>query len=210
MTGFQIVTEPIDRWPLTPTMERKSPQFKAGYDETLKLIREELEWLGAKGNAVIQVVTRNGATDLRRDGMLRAHATIEHPGVRLSFESKHGPLTYATDAYEQRYYGQPPAWQSNLRAIALSLTALRAVDRYGVSKSGEQYRGWQALEAGPAKLTEEQARGVLRSVVGAFDRSDSLQEMYRRARAATHPDRNGGLRGPWDDVERAAKTLGLT
>lgn len=207
--GFQIVTEPIDRWPLAPTKDRKSAQFKAGYDDTLKLIREELEWLGAKGNAVIQVVTRNGATDLRRDGMLRAQAKIEHPGVRLSFESMHGPLTYATDAYEQRWSGQPPAWQSNLRAIALSLTALRAVDRYGVSKSGEQYRGWQALESGPAKLTKQQAVDVLR-LHGRAPANAPIMEAYRLAKSITHPDRHGGMRGPWDDVERAAKTLGLT
>lgn len=207
--SFQIVTEPIDHWPAENTPQRKAPQFKASYDETIELLTRELDMLGTTGRAVIQVVTRNGATDLRRDGLLRAAARIEHPGVRLSFTCRQGDLTFGTDVFEREYSFQMVGWQANLRAIALSLEALRRVDRYGITRTGEQYRGWQQLEAGPAKLTEEQALGVLRSVVGAFDRSDSLQELYRRAKAMTHPDRNGGLRGPWDDVERAAKTLGL-
>jgi len=32
-----------------------------------------------------------------------------------------------------------------MRAIALSLQALRAVDRYGVARRAEQYRGWKQL-----------------------------------------------------------------
>ena len=37
----------------------------------------------------------------------------------------------------------------NLRSIALGLKALRAVDRYGVSRRGEQYAGFRAaLTAG--------------------------------------------------------------
>lgn len=33
--------------------------------------------------------------------------------------------------------------------------------------------------------------------------------LQRAARAATHPDRNDGDRARWDQVEAAAKTLGL-
>lgn len=50
-------------------------------------------------------------------------------------------LVYATDAC--RY------WQHNVRSIALGLEALRAVDRYGISRRGEQYAGFRgALPAG--------------------------------------------------------------
>lgn len=206
--GFRIVTEPLDRWPLPDTPKRKSPQFKARYDDTLALLEAELGFLGAEGNVVLQVVTRNGADDLRRDGALRFHARIEHPGVRLSFDSKHGPLTYSTDRYET-YWGNTPSWQHNLRAIALSLQALRAVDRYGITRTGEQYRGWQQLADKPHQLTQEQAIGVLRAHSDVNDLSADLDSLYKRAAYLTHPDRNGGMRGSWDDVDRAARTLGL-
>lgn len=38
-------------------------------------------------------------------------------------------------------------WQHNVRSIALALQALRAVDRYGVTRRAEQYRGWGKLPA---------------------------------------------------------------
>src|SRR5579863_10251967 len=57
--------------------------------------------------------------------MLYAGAKLRTQGIILTFNSKHGPLSYPCDKYSN--------WQANLRAIALSLEALRAVDRYGVT-----------------------------------------------------------------------------
>jgi hypothetical protein len=205
--SFDIRTEPIDRWPLpeTPAAQRKSIQFKAGYDNTLRLLRTELEHLRAQGAVVIQVVTRNGAADVRRDGLLMARAKIEHRGVRLAFESKHGPLTYSSDVYEGRYYSDMPDWQANLRAIALSLEALRAVDRYGVSKSGEQYRGWRAIEAGTGGISSVSAAvEVIRNAAhGVESMDEDLSTTLRRARRKTHPDRNGGDHSRWNELEAA-------
>jgi hypothetical protein len=45
-------------------------------------------------------------------------------------------LVYATDVCA--------FWQHNIRSIALGLEALRAVDRYGISRRGEQYAGFRA------------------------------------------------------------------
>ena len=45
-------------------------------------------------------------------------------------------LVYATDCCV--------FWQHNLRSIALGLEALRAVDRYGISRRGQQYAGFRA------------------------------------------------------------------
>jgi hypothetical protein len=75
------------------------------------------------------------------------NAKVGFPGVRIAFESKYGPLTYATDEFVTR-----PARLADQRPrIALALQALRAVDRYGVTKRGEQYTGWKALPAGKAQ-----------------------------------------------------------
>lgn len=204
--SFQIVTEPIDHWPLPDTKKRPWPPFTASYRQTEELLDRELRAIGARGAVVMQVVTRNGAADLRRDGALRAQAKIEHPGVRLSFDCRHGPLTYATDAFDGT--ALRPAWQQNLRAIALGLEALRKVDRYGISRSGEQYRGWRAIEANghEAPMTV-----LLRWAGPIFGERyhDDLPRLVRAARAGAHPDRHGGDHAPSDEVIAAVRSLGV-
>jgi hypothetical protein len=204
--SFHIVTEPIDAWPLPDTRNRSYPPFTATYRQTELLLHRELGQIGARGPVVMQVVTRNGANDLRRDGALRAQAKIEHPGVRLSFESKHGPLTYATDAFDGTY--SRPAWQQNLRAIALGLEALRKVDRYGIARSGEQYRGWRAIEAAGSDSPMQVLTRWAGPVFGDRYRDD-LPKLARFARVGAHPDRNGGDHTGSDEVLAAIKALGL-
>jgi hypothetical protein len=210
--SFDLVTEPIDRWPGPETDPRTGPPFKAAYSDTITLLTRELEHLGTKGRAVIQVVTRNGATDLRRDGLLRTQARIEHPGVRLSFACRHGDLTYATDEFEPQWRGQMPGWQANLRAIALSLEKLRAVDRYGVTKSGEQYTGWLAIEASPVSATtaRDAAMATLRKYAPPTKLDEPLERLARWAKAGAHPDRHGGDQSHWDSVVAALEVLGWT
>jgi hypothetical protein len=93
-----------------------------------------------------------------------------------------------------------------VRAIALALEALRKVDRYGVTQSGEQYRGWQALPSPTASpgdeiKTREDALAFLRRVIGG--RADKLpaEQAIREASKATHPDAGGNS----DDFKRAMK-----
>ncbi|MGH8575602.1 MAG: molecular chaperone DnaJ [Gammaproteobacteria bacterium] len=216
--------EPLGRsWSPRPvTANRQSSgMFRASWADTLKLLLFEVGELGGTGAVAIQLDA--DPADIRQDGMLRARARAgDFPGVIVSFASKHGPLSYATDAYEQRWSGDLTGWQANVRAIALALVALRAVDRYGVSRRGEQYTGWKALPAGnggaPSHMTREAAIRCLARLAGqselALVADDAATRTYRlgawrKARAAAHPDRHGGDRTAWDEVERAARVLGL-
>lgn len=207
---------PLGPWVEGDTSPRRGAHlFRATWDDTLKLLERELGYLDGR-NIVIQADFREG--DLRLDGMPRADARQpNHPGVRLAFDSVHGPLTYATDAYEKLYSGPSlKGWQANVRAIALALEALRAVDRYGVTRRGEQYTGWKQLEAGrgdaASHMTSDEARKVLAQAAGGdtdFGGSPMpLGALHRRARALAHPDRHGGDRTAWDRVEQAARVLG--
>jgi hypothetical protein len=102
----------------------------------------------------------------------------------LSFNSKFGPLSYPCDRFQ--------TWDDNLRAIALSLEHLRAVDRYGVTKRGEQYQGWAQLPAPPNhKMTREQAVDTLKRIGGGNVTENDWRESWRRAVQVTHPDRGG-------------------
>lgn len=214
---FTIEWEPLTAWPDVDTSPRKQPLFKAKYDDTLKLCREELEAIDTVGVVVIQVVTRNGHADLRRDGQLAVRANVIHPGVRISFTSRFGPTTIATDAFAERYFNRPPDWQANFRAIVLGLAALRAIDRYGIASSGEQYRGWQQLAStGSAGMSREIAQAVLAEESGESmsdirgAATEVLDAIVRKAKRNAHPDANKDDQTRWDALMQALDALGLT
>ena len=204
---MQYEFRPIGVWadPLTPGEERKRSQFKAGYQQTLDLLFREAEMLGAE-RLVLQVDLQ--PSQIRRDGLPKEGARYgSNPGVIVSFGSRHGPLRYATDVYDD--------WKANLRAIALGLAALRAVDRYGVSKRGEQYRGWTAIAAatpgrGPF-ATPADAQTWMRLCarehhIGGWADWGGL---YRLLAKEMHPDAPGGSTDLWERLDAAATLLGV-
>lgn len=203
---------PIGRWTDPETRERQSSGvFRATWDSTLELLAAETEHLDA-GLVVVQVDV--GEADLRRDGALKARARVSHPGIAVSFDSAHGPLRYATDVYEQRWAGAMPAWQANVRAVALALQALRAVDRYGVTRRGEQYRGWTAIAAatpgrGPFTTKAEAEEWMRKSAAEeGINGHGDWDGLYRRLAKRMHPD-VAGNRDLWDRLEAAATLLGV-
>lgn len=183
MADLTYQFKPIGLWtdPLTPAGVRKPSPFKAHYEQTLDLLFREARMLDAT-RLVLQLDLQ--AQDIRRDGLPKTNARYgTNPGVIVSFDSRFGPLRYATDTYAD--------WKSNLRAIALGLEALRAVDRYGVSKRGEQYRGWAQIESGAPSASRGAALVKLHGGI-------------KEAMFATHPDR-GGSADDFADVQAYRK-----
>lgn len=132
-----IKLAPISTWPGELTRNRRPSPFKSNLTATLKLLDRELEQLTETRaqRESLELLVAIPAGDLWRiDGRPRAHAVPEHPGVILSLDSIYGHLSYPCDTFT--------TWQDNVRAITLALEALRKVDRYGVTKRGEQYRGF--------------------------------------------------------------------
>lgn len=127
---------PVDAWPAkpTPTGQRKSAPFRTAYTKTLRLLESELGHLDAK-DILIQAYLQRG--DIRNDGWPRSGARPSQPGIIVTFLSRGSTMSFPCD----RFY----EWEDNLRAVALSLQALRMVDRYGVTRNNEQYRGFAAL-----------------------------------------------------------------
>lgn len=205
MSWYKV--RPLVDWsgPRTDAGARRSRYaFKAGWSSTEELLERELFYLDAR-DVVLQVAVRD--SDLRVDGTLRANARQpSDPGVRLIATTRHGDLSWQTDVCA--------FWQHNVRSIALGLEALRAVDRYGISQRGQQYRGWREIEAGSGHTTEAEACQVLWAWSGVKvtpgESEQSLRARWREARAASHPDRNGGNSTGWHAVEDAARTLGLS
>jgi hypothetical protein len=185
-----IVFRPIDEWPANPTRNRRRAQFSASLGTTMNVLARELAALEAR-LIVIQIAMTEG--DFRIDGIPYANARATHPGVIIAFESRSGPLKFAVDTFTE--------WEDNLRAIAFGMEALRKVDRYGVTKHGEQYTGWKALpmstDPAAAIQTREQALAYLAERWGGD---------VRRALFESHPD-HGGDPDTFRSVQRARELI---
>ncbi len=210
---MQFETRPLGLWtdPETP-VRQGSAVFRAAWDSTLELLGYEADQLGAS-LVVMQIDVQE--SDLRRDGALKSRARVDHPGAAVSFDSKFGPLRYATDRYAPRWSGDPPGWQANVRAIALALQSLRAVDRYGVSRRGEQYRGWTAIPSatpgrGPFTTRAEAEAWMCRSADESGVQSwRDWDDLYRQLAKRMHPDTEHGSADLWERLDAAATLLGV-
>jgi hypothetical protein len=185
--------EDLARWVTFRPLERpvggphKAASFKARWGSTVELLAKELRAHGAR-RAVLEVDMHE--SDFRLDGLPRADRNAYSPGVVLSFEATNVPgkphLRYEVSTFWD--------WRDNVRAIALGLEALRAVDRYGVTKRGEQYAGWKALPMGAGDPSPERGRELIRE-----------HGSVTKALMATHPD-HGGDPEAFADVQAARET----
>jgi hypothetical protein len=172
---------------------RKSATFRAGWNNTLELLEKELNHLWAK-----DIVVQAGfeLQDIRMDGWPRAGRSPKHPAVALSFRDRSGrPLSFPCDTFDD--------YQDNLRAVAKSLEALRAVNRYGVTKGHEQYRGFTAL---PPVVSQDEKSAAVSFIAKALGRtseavSRDLNGSYRDACRKLHPD-TGGSHGEFTELQR--------
>lgn len=177
-------------------------RFRASYRDTLGQLEYELGRLDARDIVIHADIPRG---EIRLDGWPRANACFRSPGLTITFESRHGPLRYDCATYSRM--------EDNLRAFAMTLRALREVDRHGASR-GEQYRGWAKLPAGGDRETHarrlaeiagcEDVPGIVRAIL--VD-PDERKRVYRIAAKRAHPD-TGGNAGSWSVLETAMRGLG--
>lgn len=184
-------------------------RFTVTWTQALDVLEREYNYLVGEDLVIEIDVTER---EIRNDGMIRANAKPSSPGIRIAFNSKHGPLLYACDQYVAGYYAKMSDWQHNVYAVALTLEALRSVNRYGATKSGEQYRGYRQIGSEPHSgaapfTTKTQARDFLVSVVG-FEGADGLSDqlLIRRAARSTHPDMGGDV-DVWNRVQDASRLV---
>lgn len=189
---------------------RDRSQFKSSYAKTVGELERELDAIDARDVVVEVDITEREIR--RRDGGLYDKARPLSPRVVLRFRrSKDAPMvTMPANHYDD--------WQDNIRALMLTLRALRAVDRYGVTTGGEQYRGFTALPSTIApRMTIDQAATRLAAFLGntrapSDPARDILRDVEiarlagRRARATTHPDA-GGRSEDWAQVQDACALL---
>jgi hypothetical protein len=187
---------------------RKRSPFKVIWTKTEALLARELAHLKAK-DVKIAIDIRNPGY-FRQDGMIRADARPVTPAVILSFTNGAGVrLQFPCDTYAY--------WQDNVHAIALSLEALRAVDRHQVTQGDAQYIGFKALPPGASsagaapEMSEDRAATILADYCD-FPAHLIVQEAsvariaIRTAKSRTHPDAKGSP-GAFEDVTAAAAVI---
>lgn len=184
---------PLAQWPGEPTRFPQPSRFKAKWSQTLDLLEFELNHLRAK-NIIIEGYFTFG--QIRNDGWPKSTARPSKPGVVLSFDlgkpGKTGRMVMPCDRFND--------WEANLRAIALTLEHLRAVERYGVTtERAEQYTGWLKL---PAASSEDEAHQLAKelAILAGTDlvhvntiatNRDAFDRAWREAARRTHPDTGG-------------------
>lgn len=161
---------PIATWTYPPRTKRPA-LFKTGWARTLKDLDAEIEAMNGR-EVIIGIVA--DPSQIRIDGQPKADFKVRHPGAEVSFEVEGGRrLAFHTDAYNLLQY--------NLRAIGLGLAALRAVDRYGIADSGEQFAGFAQLASGGPNA--DRGRGLVSAAGG-----------LAKAMFEHHPDHGGQAR----------------
>lgn len=202
------------QWPGKRSTSTKKSPFKTQWTRTVKILEREIRHL--QGTNVEIAIDVRSERDIRADGLLRADARPRHP-VILSFTV---PATYRYEA-ERQIVDMPERrlqfpcdtygwWEDNVYAIASALENLRAVERWGVSRTS-QYEGFRAIPAttGVTLSTQDASALIARhadvpvTVVSDFP---SAQIAVRIAARRTHPD-SGGSASDFQLVQEAKRVL---
>jgi hypothetical protein len=198
---------PLEQWPAERTRYRQDAKFRSTYPQTLDLLETELSHLHARAGSVVIQVDNLSLDDIRNDGWPKGSWNPRggNQGVVVSFESGKGAMSFPCDKFRD--------WQDNLRAIAKSLEALRMVDRYGVTRGNEQYRGWTQIGNGNGKMDRASALKFMASLHSSPVENlarlsvEELRSICRTAKIENHPDREGGSHETFVAIGQAEEVL---
>jgi len=158
-------------WPRTERRQRAA--FSTTLGRARDELRHELRLLGAR-NIVIST-----NAPLRKDGDFYASATrIDDPAVAVYFTLGGEQRCIPCDKWDRL--------QDNIRALTLTIGALRGLDRWGAKEMvNAAFMGFQALPA-----SSEAGWWVTLGVDRSAD-TDDIKAAYRRRVIETHPDKGG-------------------
>jgi hypothetical protein len=156
--------------------------------ETAKQLFAELKRLGASHVVITSLLPT------RHDGLPYSDGRCDDPGIAVWFVHRGHERVFACDRW--RTPGE------NIRAITLSVEAMRGLERWGMADVVEQaFAGFAALPPGPP------AKRSWREVLGVIDKPHGLmndeylamvKHRHRKLIADAHPDVGG-------DTARAAE-----
>lgn len=182
-----------DQFPLTwpigcpRSTHRRRSQFGKSFEQSRKDLYRELKLMGINDWNVIMSTN----LPLRRDGFPYAQMSLNggDPGVAVYFRKKDDkPMVFACDKWDKV--------EDNLRAIVMTIKAVRGIERWGSSDMMERaFTGFQALPPArstswwdvlkiPRNSTLEQAKAAYRNLARQAhpdmqDKTSMTDEMYQ-------------------------------
>jgi hypothetical protein len=176
---------------------RKNSKFTPNFANARDGLIKEVSRLGGKK------VILSTNIPLRNDGLPYANMREpEDPGVAIYFDYKGKPMCFACDQYRKT--------RENIRAISLTIAAIRAIERYGSSDMMERaFRGFTALP----ETAGEYWREVLEIPQGVTPTADHIEKTFRSFAHVYHPDK-GGTTEEWlrlvNARDNAMRDIGAT
>lgn len=170
-------------WPrkYTSGWSARTASFKVTFDKAIHDLDAEIERLGGR----YPILSTN--LEVRLDGTLKRGEPIDR-GVACYFDLKGKQKVFACDAFS--------TVKDNVRAIGLTIAAVRSIERYGASDMLE--RALSAFEALPAPLDPYQILMLPRDA-----RREDIEGAFKRLALKHHPDKEGGSNAKMAELNRA-------
>lgn len=155
--------------------KRNWPFYRGTLDKHRRRLVEEVTRL----RGLNLVISTN--MPLRKDGNLMASAKEpDDCGVAVYFTREKKSMCFACDQFG--------TVRENIRAIALTIASIRAIERYGASDMMERaFRGFTAI---PEK-TGDWWRAVLELALDGPVTLDQIESSFKRLAQTAHPDKGG-------------------
>ena len=165
-------------WPRT--QNRKPAAFDMSLDRAVNSLREELRLLKAANPVLTHQPFRSGAEP-------------GDPGVAVYFDLKGQRKVFACDRWHRV--------RDNVRALALTIAAMRGIARWGASDMMERaFTGFDALPPPRAPEASRHWSDVLG--IGRHASRTEIEAAYRREAKRRHPDA-GGTEGAMSELNAA-------
>lgn len=166
-----------DDWPRTEPADRTQASFKVTSAAALQSLDDELRRLGATDSVLS---TNIPVTQAGRFYARYADSRLEDPGVAVWFQLDGEWRVIACDRWT--------TLRANVRSIALTINALRGLERWGTSQLLERvFRGFTAL---PGSGDPFRPWWSAFSFVG-IPTLEEAERAYRELARINHPDRGG-------------------
>ena len=181
-------------WPagwkrLSSNIYREEGLFKQSMARAVNDMINEIAMLVGRHRQPNVILSSN--LRVRLDGLpLAKQRAPDDPGVAVYFDYRDSQRVFACDRYKRI--------EHNIRAIGLTIEALRGIERWGASDMLERaFTGFLALPNLPAEPWW--------MVLGLQEDADweVIDRQARKLRSAYHPDHEGGSDYQFDRVQKA-------
>jgi len=165
-------------WPVgrgrTALSRRKKARFEVPFGIAVDHLLEEIRRMGS----VTAVISTN-VRGYEQRGVWRPYSLKSEPddtGVACYFGVEDDPICLSCDRWLRVV--------DNIRAVGLTIAAMRSLERWGAAERRQAFQGFRALPA---------SHHDWRTVLGLSGKPDyqEVRKQYRRLAASAHPDQGG-------------------